>query len=101
MNENTTKPTRRNRRGPAADSDAANEQPSSRSRPASESKIAIVTRLLQREHGANLNELVAATGWQPHTTRAVLTGLRKKGHAISKDKVGGVTRYAISTAAQS
>jgi len=42
---------------------------------------------------------VAATGWLPHTTRAALTGLRKKGHAIARDRVEGVTRYAIETPA--
>jgi DNA-binding MarR family transcriptional regulator len=42
--------------------------------------------LLQREEGATLGELIDATGWLPHTTRAALTGLRKKGHAIEKTK---------------
>jgi len=40
-------------------------------------KIAQVIELLQRGDGATLAELVAATGWLPHTTRAALTGLRK------------------------
>ena len=100
MTENTTKPARRNRRSPTADSTAANEQVASAGTPAAESKIAMVIRLLRLEHGASLDDLVAETGWQPHTTRAALTGLRKKGHAISKEKVDGVTRYTISTAAQ-
>ena len=46
----------------------------------------------------------ALTNWSPqppHTTRAALTGLRKKGHTISKGKVDGVTRYTIIAAAQS
>jgi hypothetical protein len=62
-------------------------------------KSTLVVELLQRPEGASLNELVAATGWLPHTTRAALTGLRKKGHAIAKDKVDGVTRYSIAPAA--
>ncbi len=49
-------------------------------------KQAKVTALLRREQGATLNELVAATNWLPHTTRAALTGLRKKGHDIVKSK---------------
>ena len=101
MSENTIKSTRRNRRNPAALSSTADEQPCSSTGAAPESKIAIVTRLLQQENGASLDDLVAATGWQPHTTRAALTGLRKKGHTISKDKVDGVTRYTIVGAAQS
>ncbi len=46
-------------------------------------KIAQVIELLQRGDGATLAELVAATGWLPHTTRAALTGLRKRGYAIA------------------
>ena len=37
-------------------------------------KIARVVELLQRDRGANLDELIAATGWLPHTARAALTG---------------------------
>jgi len=59
------------------------------------SKIAQVLNLLRRETGASLDELVATTGWLPHTTRAALTGLRKKGHAIDRRTVGGVSRYVL------
>ncbi len=41
--------------------------------------------LLQRGDGAALAELVSATGWLPHTTRAALTGLRKRGYAVGID----------------
>jgi hypothetical protein len=65
------------------------------------SKISLVQDLLRREQGATLAELVEATGWLPHTTRAALTGLKKKGHVIGKAKVDGVTRYMTTgTAAQ-
>jgi DNA-binding IclR family transcriptional regulator len=57
-----------------------------------------VLGLLQREEGATLAELVAATGWQPHTTRAALTGLRHKGHLIEKWQRDGATTYRIRTA---
>ena len=63
------------------------------------SKTAIVIALLSREEGATLADLITATGWLPHTTRAALTGLRKKNHAIDKIKVDGVTRYSIASAA--
>jgi hypothetical protein len=43
-------------------------------------------QLLTRESGASLDELTAATGWQPHSCRAFLTGLRKKGWAIERKK---------------
>src|SRR5271166_1582987 len=41
-------------------------------------KIARVIELLQRDQGANLDELIAATGWLPHTARAAMTGLRHR-----------------------
>lgn len=43
-------------------------------------------QLLTREGGASLDELNIATGWQPHSCRAFLTGLRKKGWAIARKK---------------
>jgi hypothetical protein len=67
--------------------------------PRPESKIALITRLLERGEGASLDEMVEATGWLPHTTRAALTGLKKKGHVIAKSKVNATTRYTITKAA--
>jgi len=52
-----------------------------------------VLQLLQREQGASVPELQEATGWLPHTTRAALTGIRKRGTELIKTKVDGVTRY--------
>jgi hypothetical protein len=62
-------------------------------------KIDIVLDLLRREQGATLAELVDATGWLPHTTRAALTGLRKKGHVLDKAIRDGATCYSILAAA--
>ena len=45
-------------------------------------KIAGVIELLQGSDGVTLAELVANTGWLPHTARAALTGLRKRGYAV-------------------
>ena len=47
-------------------------------------KSAAVLTPLQRKDGATLPELIEATGWLPHTTRAALTGLRKTGHVLEK-----------------
>ena len=63
------------------------------------SKAAQVLDLLHRPAGATLDELVAATGWLPHTTRAALTGLRKKGHVIKRGKRDEVTCYTAEVAA--
>ncbi len=52
-----------------------------------------VAGLLLRDEGATLDQMIAATGWLPHTTRAALTGLKKKGFAISSDKFEGVRTY--------
>jgi len=57
------------------------------------SKATLVLQMMQRANGATLEELVQATGWLPHTTRAVLTGLRKKGHRLDKSKRDGLTCY--------
>jgi DNA-binding IclR family transcriptional regulator len=63
------------------------------------SKISVVLDLLRREQGATLAELVEATGWLPHTTRAALTGLRKKGHALEKSERDDTTCYRIAVPA--
>ena len=49
-------------------------------------KISLVLELLGRPAGASLDQIVEATGWLPHTTRAALTGLKKKGHVITGEK---------------
>ena len=49
--------------------------------------------MLVRDEGATLDQMIAATGWLPHTTRAALTGLRKAGYAIDSDKIDGVRTY--------
>jgi len=61
----------------------------------SPSKQQLVADLLLRDEGATLSDIIAATGWLPHTTRAALTGLKKKGYALSSDKVDGVRTYRV------
>lgn len=62
-------------------------------------KIAIVLALMARPNGALASELTETTGWLPHTMRAAITGLRKKGHAVERIKSDGVTGYRIIAAA--
>jgi DNA-binding IclR family transcriptional regulator len=57
-----------------------------RSEPRPTSKIAAVIGLLSRAGGATLAELISATDWLPHTTRAALTGLRKRGYVLILDR---------------
>ena len=49
-------------------------------------KAALVEAMLLRSEGVSLEDLCRATGWQPHTCRAVLTGLRKKGRFLERSK---------------
>jgi hypothetical protein len=63
------------------------------------SKRAQIIALMQRKTGATLDEMVEATGWLPHTTRAALTGLRHKAFDITKSKEkGNKTVYRLSRA---
>jgi Protein of unknown function (DUF3489) len=63
-----------------------------------QTKTAQVEALLSREEGASPGDLCKTTGWLPHTVRAFLTGLRKKGRAIERIKLDGETRYTIALA---
>jgi len=49
-------------------------------------KLAQVVELLQQDRGASIAELIVLTGWLPHTTRAALTGLRKRGFVTAIDR---------------
>ena len=55
-----------------------------------------VLDLLRRTEGAQLADIISATGWLPHTARAALTGLKKKGHAIESRRVDKLTTYFLA-----
>jgi hypothetical protein len=82
--------------GPASGTDAAV------SRPKANSKLGIVLGLLEEPAGVSLDKLVEVTGWLPHTTRAALTGLRKRGFRIElqagADGAGSVYRVCSDAA---
>ena len=59
-------------------------------------KAALLMDLLSRKGGATLDDLTRATAWLPHTVRAALSGLRKKGHAIASEKINGVRAWRIA-----
>ncbi len=64
--------------------------------PKSGAKRDLVLGLLGRGEGASLDELIAATGWLPHTTRAALSRLRSSGQALVKSaREDGRTAYRI------
>lgn len=53
--------------------------------------------LLSRDGGATLDAMSTTLGWLPHSTRAFMTGLKKKGYVIDSNKVEDVRRYRIVT----
>jgi Protein of unknown function (DUF3489) len=57
--------------------------------PRAGTKQALVIEMLSAKKGATLNALVEATDWLPHTTRAALTGLRKRGFSIERTREEG------------
>ena len=81
--------------GPVDHAGPADEAEGTAPPPPAPSKTAHLVVLLQRPEGATLVELMEATGWLAHTTRAALTGLRGKGHVIARGKRDDVTCYSI------
>ncbi len=49
-------------------------------------KQADLIALLKRPEGVTIAQMCAKIGWQSHSVRAALTGLRKRGVSISRDK---------------
>jgi hypothetical protein len=91
--EPAPEPTRRGQKA----ADRGKEAQAEAGEPRGGSKRAQIIALMQRKTGATLDEMVEATGWLPHTTRAALTGLRYKGHALAKSKnEAGTTVYRIA-----
>jgi hypothetical protein len=85
--------TRKQRRAPAPEPQPDQAEPS---KPLSKKQQ--VLQLLRAPSGASAAELEQATGWLPHTVRAALTGIRKSGVVITKEKVEGTTRYSLASA---
>jgi hypothetical protein len=63
------------------------------------SKQALVISMLSGKSGATLDDLIEATGWLPHTTRAALTGLRQKGFSIERTREKDASVYRLSVKA--
>ena len=63
-------------------------------------KQAHLLALLTRPDGAAISEMTKATGWQAHSVRAALTGLRKRGHEIERSVESGASRYRVNAAGE-
>ena len=85
-------------KGDGSKSSAPTRPPLNVTSPRAGSKQALVTEMLSANGGATLDALVRATGWLPHTTRAALTGLRKRGFSIERSREAGeASMYHIAS----
>jgi DNA-binding MarR family transcriptional regulator len=67
-----------------------------------ETKQATVLKLLRRQDGASIQEIIDATGWQPHSARGFLTAAVKKRlgiSVISEKGEDGIRRYYAAASA--
>ena len=64
--------------------------------PREHSKAHRLIELLGTGSGASLEDMIEATGWQGHTVRAAMTGLRKRGYAVQRKIEGTITVWSIS-----
>ena len=62
---------------------------------APKTKKAQILTLLRRKRGASIRDLTRRTGWQAHSVRAALTGLRKCGAIIERRSERAGSRYRI------
>jgi hypothetical protein len=83
---------------PASSSDAfARASDIGKTAPREGSKLASVIVMLRRSEGATILALTEATGWLPHTTRAAITGVRKRGYSVILERGGeGASVYRLS-----
>ena len=74
--------------------------PSSKRRAApSQSKQDLVIQMLRRQSGVTIEDIIAKTGWQPHSVRGFFSGLVKKKlklPLVSDVGKDGVRRYHIA-----
>lgn len=63
-----------------------------------QTKAALLRAMLEAPGGASLNRIMEVTGWQAHTVRAALTGLRKAGLHLIRRREGDDSIYAAGAA---
>lgn len=84
-------------RAPDEEVNSARKATESVSRPGG--KLGAILAAVGDEAGATLHELVDATGWQAHTTRAALTRLRQRGFDIRLETADGRKAYRLADSA--
>ena len=68
-----------------------------------ETKLTALVALLSRPEGANIEDMIAATGWQKHTIRSALSHALTKKHGyqiVSEKPENSVRIYKITGRAQ-
>jgi Protein of unknown function (DUF3489) len=65
-------------------------------KPPRQTKAALLRTRLAEAGGVSLAALIEATGWQAHTLRAAMSGLRKEGLTLARRREGEDTIYAIA-----
>lgn len=63
--------------------------------PPRQTKGALLRARLAEPGGVSVAALMQATGWQAHTLRSALSGLRKEGFLLTRRRQGDDTIYAI------
>ena len=58
-------------------------------------KLGVLLAAVARPEGATLDDLTAASGWLPHTTRAALTRLRQRGYDVRLADTGTRKAYHL------
>lgn len=61
-------------------------------------KKSLLVEMLSRKSGADIAAISNKLKWQPHTTRAALSGLRKAGYQVLAERAGSgkPTKYRIT-----
>ena len=76
---------------PPQDAPAGDDSAPKARTPRAGTKQAKLIEMLRAEGGATIDEIVAATGWQPHTVRGAFAGALKKklGLEVTSEKIEG------------
>lgn len=77
------------------DASAGDLPPAVTQKPPRQTKAALLRARLSEPGGVSLAALIEATGWQAHTLRAAMSGLRKEGLTLTRRREGEDTIYAI------
>lgn len=80
----------------SADANPINEEQQAAGVPRQGSKMSLVVELLSCAEGGSISQIRERTGWLPHTCRAALTGLKKRGYQIDKNDNARPAQYRIT-----